>query len=521
MNANDPCRKLVLALMILLASFMMLDAGTIQAKESTITVIQGMDPVTLDPQFEESSPLSNILYLVFDRIVALDRDVNVKPMIAESFGPLEDKKTWRIVLKKGIKFWNGEPLNAHAVKFTIDRMGDENLRKQGLNDPFPARAGLDHVKIIDDYTVDIVLKKPNIMFPLFLQFVHVLEPNYYSTHTVQETAIKPMGSGPWIFKEWIKDDHLTVVANPDYWRGKPPIDTVIYRPVPEKSTRLAMLESGDADIVADIGPEDLPMIQKNPKLRFAKAGGRRYAIHIPCRIDRYKDRRVRQALNHAVDFASINKFILSNLADKQLAVPVLGKYWTNPDIKPYKYNPEKAKKLLAEAKFPMDEEISIYTPSGRYVKDVEVAEAVAGFLRDIGLKAFAKTLEWTVFTQKIRSRTLDDLYLIALGSRFNGPQDLNIVMPKQAWDVTDWAENSENGPAFVKLYSELETTFDLKKQQAIVWEMSRLWAEEAPWIPLWDMQTLYGVNKRINWESSGNYRIELWIVDEDCVRIIE
>lgn len=521
MQAIDLYKKIFLPLMITIVFAVIFNAGTILAKDSTITVIQGMDPVTLDPQFAESSPLSNVLYLMFDRIVALDRDVNVKPMIAESFAPLEDKKTWRIKLRKGIRFWNGKPLNANAVKFTIDRMSDEKLRKQGLNDPFPKRAGLDHVKVIDDYTVDIVLKKPNIIFPLFLQFVHILEPSYYSTHSPQETAIKPMGSGPWILKEWVKDDHLTVVANPDYWRGKPPIDTVIYRPVPEKSTRLAMLESGEADIVAAIGPEDLPLIQKNPNLRFAKAGGRRYAIHIPCRIKKYQDRRVRQALNHAVDFTSINKYILSNLADEQLAVPVLGKFWTSPNIKPYPYDPDKAKKLLAEAQFPMDKEITIYTPSGRYVKDVEVAEAVAGFFRDIGLKAFAKPQEWTVFTQKIRSRTIDDIYLIALGSRFNGPQDLNIVMPRQAWDVTDWAENSENGPAFVKLYSELETTFDINNQQSIVWEMSRLWAEEAPWIPLWNMQTLYGVNKRINWKAAGNYRIELWLVNEECVRIIK
>ena len=497
------------------------NAGPSLAASSTVTIVQNPDAVTLDPQFEESAMLSNINYLMFDRIVALDRDVNVKPLTAESLTPLEDKKTWRIKMRKGIKFWNGKPLDAHAVKFTIDRMRDETLRKQGLNDPFPGRTNLDQVTVIDDYTVDVILKKPNIIFPLFLQFVQVLEPSYYSSHTPRETAIRPMGSGPFVFKEWVKDDHLTVVANPNHWRGKPPIDTVTVRPVPEKSTRLAMLESGEADIVEGIGPEDIPIIMKNPKLRFAKAGGRRYAVHIPCRIQRYQDRRVRQAFNHAVDFASLNKHILSNLADFQLAVPVLGKFWTNPAVKPYPYNPQKAKELLAQAGFPMGEAVNIYTPSGRYMKDTELAEAIAGFLRDIGLKAYAKTLEWTVFNDRVRSRSIDDLYLVALGSRFNGPQDLNIVMPNEAWDVTDWATHSKNGPAFIKLYREIETTFDPKKQQSLVFEMSQLWAEEAPWIPLFDMPTLYGISKRTNWEPAGNYRIELWTVGEDCIRILQ
>ena len=130
-------------------------------------------------------------------------------------------------------------------------------------------------------------------------------------------------------------------------------------------------------------------------------------------------------------------------------------------------------------------------------------------------------MEWTVYTKKLRSRTFDNLYLIGLGSRFNGPQDLNIVMPTSAWDVTDWAKYSENGPAFVKLYKELEKTFDSKKQQALVYKLSHLWVEEAPWIPLWDMVIVFGVNKRIDWKANPRTRIDLYVIGEESVRIIQ
>jgi peptide/nickel transport system substrate-binding protein len=458
---------------------------------------------------------------MFDTIVALDRDVTVQPSLAETFTLLEDKKTYRIKIRKGVKFWNGKPLNAHAAKYTFDRMFDQALRKQGLNDPFPKRVGLERVDLIDEYTIEMVLKKPNIIFPLFLSMVQILEPDYYSNHTPQETAIKPMGSGPWIFKEWVKDDHITVVANPNYWRGKPHVDEVTYRPVPEKSTRLAMLETGEVDIAWAIGPEDIPIIEKNKNLRISKAGGRRVGVHIPLTVDAYKDRRVRQALNYAVDFKSINQHILSGLAMGQMRIPLLGKFWTDPTVKGYDYDPEKARKLLKEANFPMDHEITIYTPSGRYVKDLEIAEAIAGYFRDLGIKSFAKPLEWTVYTKKLRSRTFDNLYLIGLGSRFNGPQDLNIVMPTSAYDVTDWTKYSKNGPAFVKLYKELEETFESKQQQALVYKLSHLWVEEAPWIPLWDMVTVFGVNKRIDWRANPRTRIDLYVIGEESVRIIK
>jgi peptide/nickel transport system substrate-binding protein len=519
MRAICYLQKNLLLCLVVATLAVMLISTPLFAKPSKITISQGVDPVTLDPQFAESGPLGNILAMMFDRLVDLDRDVQVKLLLAESMTLLDDKKTYRIKIRKGIKFWNGKPLNAHAAKYTFDRMSDANLRKQGLNDPFPKRVGLDHVKLIDDYTIDVVLKKPNIIFPLFLAFVQILEPGYYSSHTPQETAIKPMGSGPWMFKEWIKDDHITVVANPNYWRGKPHIDEVTYRPVAEKSTRLAMLETGEIDIAVALGPEDLPFIKENKNLRITKSGGRRMGIHIPLGLEVYRDRRVRYALNHAVDFAAINKHILSNLADSQLRVPLLGKFWTAPDIKGYDYDPQKAKQLLKEAGFPMDRKITIYTPNGRYVKDIEIAEAVAGYFRDLGLKAFAKPLEWSVFTKKLRSRTFDDIYMIGLGSRYNGPQDLNIVMPTSAYDITDWTKYSENGPAFVKLYKKMEKTFELEKQQAQVWELSRLWVKEAPWIPLWNMVTIFGVNKRINWEANPRARINLYMVGEDSIRI--
>jgi peptide/nickel transport system substrate-binding protein len=169
---------------------------------------QGVDPSTLDPQFEESGALANVENELFSQLISYDSEMRISSDAAASFRAMPDHVTWQFKIRPGITFWNGEPLDARAVKFTFDRIGDQALRKQGLNDPYYGRVGFDHIAIVDNYTVNFVLKKPSIVFPIYTPFNPILAPDYYGSHSPQETAIRPMGSGPWMFVERVKDDHL-------------------------------------------------------------------------------------------------------------------------------------------------------------------------------------------------------------------------------------------------------------------------------------------------------------------------
>ena len=482
-------------------------AAPATAKDSKPFVIsQGVDVETLDPQFAESGALGNILTNMFDYLVTYDEKMNLVPAAAESWQLLPDKVTYQFKLRKGIKFWNGEPLDAKAVKFTIDRMLNQDLRKQGLNDPFPGRVGLDRAEIVDDYTVNLVVKKPTILFPVYLTFVTILAPDYYTKNTPQQTAIKPMGSGPYMFKEWIKDDHLTLEANPNYWQGAPPFSSIVFRPAPETSTRTAMLQRGEADLVIDLAPGDMTRVEGDAKLRVCKANtGRRVQISIPTEAPLFKDKRVRQAFNYAVDFDAINKSILQGLGLGRMTTPVNGEFWIDPSIKPYPYDPEKAKQLLKEANWDPNTQVIINTPAGRYLRDKELAQAVAGMLQKVGVKAEAQVLEWTVFSDKARKSQFDQPYLIGYGTRFFGPDDLSVTT-EPGFQGFEWLDNTESGPEARKLTDELKSTFDEKKQQEIVYKVSRMFVDEAPWLFLWNQVSLFGTTDRV---ECGDSRVRL------------
>src|ERR1051326_7612690 len=266
-------------------------------------VTQGVDPETLDPHYGESGPIGNVLNNTLEPLMHYDRQMNIVPVLAESWQVQPDQVTWRFKLRQNVKFQNGEAFNADAVKFTVDRTMDADLRARGLNDPFPSRSSVTKVNVIDPYTVDMVLKEPNIVMPVFLTFLYILEPKYYTSKSIQETALQPMGTGPWRVTEWQKGDHLTLQSYPGYWRGDPGIPEIRFKPVPEKSTRLNMLLAGEADVVGGLLPEDFPSVDGDAKLRISRASGsRRVHLGIPSNLPRYHSRAVRPALLQAIDY---------------------------------------------------------------------------------------------------------------------------------------------------------------------------------------------------------------------------
>lgn len=486
-------------------------------------VTQGVDPETLDPHYGESGPIGNVLNNVLEPLVHYDRNMNIVPVLAESWQVQPDQVTWRFKLRQNVKFHNGEVFNADAVKFTVDRTMDADLRAKGLNDPFPSRSGITKVSVIDAYTVDMLLKEPNIVMPVFLTFLYILEPKYYAAKSAQETSVSPIGTGPWRVTEWQKGDHLTLQSFTGYWRGDPGIPDIRFKPVPEQSTRLNMLLAGEADVVGGLLPDDFPTVQGNSNLRISRASGsRRVHLGIPTNIPRYHSRAVRQALLQAIDYDGLAKNLLGPMApQRRNNVLIAGDGWLNTQIPLIQYNPDAAKQQLQAAGFPFGDKVSIFTPSGRYLKDKELATAIAGNLRAIGLNAEAQVLDWTVYTDRMRSdKGLDDLYLLGLGSRFNGPEDASIVTTDQIWDQTHWIQETENGPRFQALYKELLKTTDEAKQKDMVNQLQQLFVDEAVWAPLWLEPAASGVNKRFSWEDSGGgNNLRFWLPGEDPARL--
>ena len=343
-------RYLGVMVFILLALFLIFPGfSQAQVVGGTVTYAAGADPDNLDPANAESNPSEAVNRMMYENLARFDEKLKIVPGLASKWQQSKDGLTWTFFLRKGVKFHDGTPFNAEAVKVFVERMiGPEKPSRSGLYVPF-----VNTVEVVDDYTVKINLKAP---FAFFLNnLAHsasgIVSPTALKT-LGKDISRKPVGTGPFKFVEWIHGDHITMVRNDQYWGGKPKLDKIIVKTVKEDSARVMMLQSGDAHLIVRIPSEDIARLEKDPKIKLDSTETLRVLyISINCSKKPFTDVRVRQALNYAVDKESIVKNLYQGraLVSSGIVAPLTTGYVR---VQGYSYDPEKAKKLLAEAGFP-------------------------------------------------------------------------------------------------------------------------------------------------------------------------
>jgi len=227
---------------------------------STIVIAQAADAYSMDPAKHSAFPTANILFQIYDGLVTQNEKGEIAPALATSWSN-PDPLTWRFKLREGVKFHNGEVFNAAAVKYTFDRALDPNFKA-----PYYSRISqIKAVNVVDDNTIDIKTDKP---FPTMLLSLYeasfpalIVPPAYTAQNNGADLGAKPVGTGPYRFVEWKKDERVVLEANPDYWGGKPSIAKVIFRPIKETRTRIAELKSEGVDIAVDVPPEDIASLE--------------------------------------------------------------------------------------------------------------------------------------------------------------------------------------------------------------------------------------------------------------------
>jgi ABC-type transport system substrate-binding protein len=383
-----------------------------QVSGGTVYYAAGADPDRLDPANAESNPSEAVNRMMYENLVKFDPKLKIVPGLAARWEQSKDGLNWTFFLRKGVKFHDGTPFNAEAVKIFIERMiGPEKPSRAGLYTPF-----VNTVDVIDEYTVKINLKAP---FAFFLNnLAHsasgIVSPTALKT-LGKDIARKAVGTGPFKFVEWIHGDHLTMVRNDDYWDGKPYLDKIIVKTVKEDSARVMMLQSGDAQLIVRIPPEDIPRLEKDSKIKLDSTETLRVLyIGINCNKKPFNDVRVRQALNYAVDREAIVKNIYQGraLVSSNIVAPLTTGYFAT---KGYSYDPERAKKLLAEAGFPNGFKAKLWSPQGRYPKDFEMAQAIQQQLKKVGIDCTLDTMEWAAYlaaTRKPPEENESELFLL-------------------------------------------------------------------------------------------------------------
>jgi peptide/nickel transport system substrate-binding protein len=462
-----------------------------QAATGKVTFAYSQDFNTLDPALISATNEFSLMKSVDPGLVARTAKGEYVPGLAESWRQLDDL-TWEFKLRPNMTFQDGTPVDAAAIKYNIDRLSSPDIKGRAQ---FPTSVFLDHVDAVDDLTVRIATTKLAATMPLELYNLGIGSPKWFQDASPADVARHPVGAGPLRFVEWQKDDHLTLEAWDGYWGPKPSIKTVVFRVIPEVSSRIAELETGGIDVADLIPPDQVDRVQSiaTADVRSVQTGSRAYVVY---RSDTppFDDSRVRQALNYAVNWDVIKKSLLKDAGDRLAGIVVAPN--NNPDVKPYPFDPDKARQLLADAGQAGGFSTSLTVPCGRYVRDKDIAQAVAADLSKVGVQADVQCVESSAFIKKIfTDKDPYPFYYLALSSAFDAQSDLTNLAPTFPLNPSKWT-NAD----FQRLYDQLVSTRDAAQRQSLSYQLQQIVHDDPPYLFLWQQFHWYGVNKKLDWQ---------------------
>ena len=444
----------------------------------------GVDADTLNPQEQTTTLFQNMCDFVFDNLFFQEPDGTLVPRLAEKAEVSDDGLTWTISVRKNVKFSDGTPCNADAVKLTFDRALDPKLR-------VPLRFAIGMVKEcvkVDDYTVQLKLKYPfaPLAATLSMALVAPIAPSAIEKYG-EDVRQHPVGAGPYVLKEWVKGDRIVFTRNENYYGKKPTVATLVFKVVPEAATREAMLRAGQLDVCYKPLPSNVAALEADSTLRVdMPLDTRTIFMGLNCQKGVTTNKLVRKAFNYAVDKKAIVKRILFDTAQAMdgPTSPILFGYATMDTQ--YDYDPEKAKALLKEAGFDFGTTVQMRTPNGRYLFDKQVSEAVQAYLQAIGVKAELRTYDWPTYVAGLlKPIDKSELEVFLLGW---GPLTLDADMALYGQFTCEVNPPKGLGCAFYcnAEYDEImkasRQEMDPAKRKALLEKASVMVWEDCPWI---------------------------------------
>jgi peptide/nickel transport system substrate-binding protein len=492
---------------ILLLSF----TAVSYAAKDEIVVCQGAEVNSLDPARHNSVTDFNYAIQVFDSLYYPDAKGIPQPRLALSHKVINET-TWEIKLRKGVKFHDGSTFTSKDAKFSIDRMTDPNVK--ALFASFYST--IKEVNVVDDNTIRIITKAPDpILLNRLTLSMWMLPADLFQKQGAETFFQKPVGTGAFKFVSWSRNDRMVFDANPTYWAGAPKVKKLVIRPVPEVAARIAELQTGNADIISGVPPFLLAKLKETPDITLHSVlSGRAIFVYINTTAtaqEALKNKKVRQAMEYAIDRKSIIDNILLGSGTPNAVGLTNYHFGFDPGVKPYPYDPAKAKKLLAEAGYANGFKVEFLTPSGRYLMDKEIAEAVAKMLNAVGIQTELKVLEWGSLVQTYSGKKLKDIGFIGWGNTIYDadgtltPYYGSLESPFSYFSNASIADKINKG----------RITMDKKKRIAIYKQIQAELFDEAPLIYLYQPIDNWATSKDLKgFVPRGDEQIPLWNVSK-------
>ena len=451
-----------------------------------ITIALGSEPTSLDPMLVDDGGERAINDNIYETLLTRDAEGQLQPGLATALPTQVDDTTWEFTLQEGVTFHNGEAFNADSVVASVERM--VGLVADGLTDNDGFFASLTGAEKVDDLTVRITTAEPDGVLPARMYWLKIIPASAKDSADLSEA---PVGTGPYTFAGRNVGVDVTLEANADYWGGAPSISKVTYEFIDDSATRLAGLKSGKYDLITNLAPQDVEQAPAS-----ATAQGQEHPVLILDADDGITaDVNVRKALNLAVDKEAIAETLFGGFAvvDKgQLLSPsILGH---NAAIEPYGYDPEQAKALLEEAGV-AGQTIQLVGESGRWLKDKELLEAVAGYWTEAGLDVKLEILEFGAYLDVLfdRENRADAIYVSSSNDILDPDRQLSTYY--QAGGIGSSNSDAELSALIDQGRSEL----DAEARQGIYEQAVQIAYDNAYFVFLVNNEDIYGLSERMQW----------------------
>ncbi|MCI2106169.1 MAG: ABC transporter substrate-binding protein [Intestinimonas sp.] len=467
-----------------------------ETTNDTLNVGLSADPMNLDPNDNNSQHSQRVKTQIYETLVARDADGKLTGGLAESWEWADDT-TIIFHIRQGVKFHNGDELTAEDVKFSLERIASMGAAKVAVS-----HVDLEKCEATDKYTYKMVLKDaytPQIAWLEWPLTAITCEKSVKESN--DDFMASPNGTGPYKLSNWISGDRVELVANEDYWGGAPAIKNLNMIIVTESANRAIMLETGELDVAYDISSADYDRIANGSDTSIVKSPSHNTNyIGMSCLFKPFNDVRVRQAVAYAVDVPACYQAAYNGVHE-------LSTGFVDPEVDGYaketfpSYDPEKSKKLLAEAGYPDGFTCDFYTNND--AERVALAEAVQGNLADVGIKTNIVTLEMGAYSGIIDNNTLNGIFLL-------GATCTTVEAEKILADFVSTAPGSINTSGyrnsdFDALLEKAVTTMDEKTRWDIYKQCFDILTNDMPWVPTFDKQQLTGIRKNVQGYANGSF----------------
>jgi peptide/nickel transport system substrate-binding protein len=477
-------------------------AGCGRDPNRPVVIASVSDVSTLDPHLLDANhPTGSVIWSLFDSLVRRGANGDDLPRLATSWERLDDL-TWRFHLRHDVRFQDGSPFTAADVKYSVDRMGITPFNTETQLWP---QTTLREVRIVDDYTVDLITAKPSVTLLYWLEEAFIVPKAYYSTHDAAYVNIHPLGSGPYRLVEWIPGDHVTLVANPDYFGGAPPLKDVIFKVVPDVSSRLNALATGDVDLAVELTADSAERANTPHSHAIESVGLRKihFGIAQKGRQPALRDPRVRQALNYAVDVQTMIRTLMHG--STTALTSVVNPPNADPALRPYGYDPARARELLAAAGYRDGFDLDIdFTPF--WGQDKDVAETVAGYLQAVGIRTHLHQDEWSEFRRRLSDQGFDGIFFAGWAALISPPVELVIFTCGQEDNASGYCD-----PTYDDLVHRAAAEYDPGRRRELINAAARIVWDQAYWIFLWHGPVYAGISSRIDYDLRPDDYVEIYL----------